>query len=79
MDELSKMNMIPEKRRPGRPRKHDEKLVPVTGYVSQPERALVEACIGKGSIGDWVRDAIQLKIALRKLGFNSIDELLLGN
>jgi hypothetical protein len=51
------------KRRPGRPRKHETKLVPITGYVLPTEWSAVISQVGDtGSIGDWVRDAIVQKL-----------------
>lgn len=49
------------KRKPGRPRKHADKLVPITGYVPQEVRARIEALTN--NLGEWVREACIAKLS----------------
>lgn len=49
------------KRRPGRPRKHSQKLVPVTGYVLPETRSRLDLITD--NIGQWVRELIEAKLA----------------
>lgn len=55
------VNMMVIKRRPGRPKKHSTKLVPVTGYVLPATREKLDLITN--NIGEWIRLLIESKLS----------------